>query len=85
MRRSKWKGNFIDNAIFKLKTKINKKEKKAKLKIWSRRSVIPKFLIGTTVMVHNGQEFKNLDIDLKKVGYKFGEFITTRKYTPKNK
>jgi ribosomal protein S19 len=52
MRRSKWKGNFIDNSILKLSIQ-NKKQ----LKIWSRRSVVPAFLIGATVLIYNGKEF----------------------------
>lgn len=80
MRRSKWKGNFIDNSISKL-TNLN--FKKNKLKIWSRRSVIPSFLIDKTVSIYNGKEFKKVKITREKVGYKFGEFCTTRKYKSK--
>ncbi len=78
MRRSKWKGNFIDNSIIKLSTQ-NKKQ----LKVWSRSSVIPAFLIGATVLIYNGKEFKKIKITREKVGFKFGEFSTTRRYKSK--
>lgn len=78
MSRSKWKGPFIDNSIFK---RINNK----KLKIWSRSSVIPYFLLGETVLVHNGREFKKVIITREKIGYKFGEFSFTRKHVSKMK
>lgn len=81
MRRSKWKGNYIDNSILKL-SKLNQNKKQ--LKIWSRRSVIPAFLIGANVLIYNGKEFKKLKITREKVGFKFGEFCTTRKYKSKH-
>ncbi len=78
MRRSKWKGNFIDSSVIKLSNQ-NKKQ----LKVWSRRSVIPAFLIGTTVLIYSGKEFKKVKITREKVGFKFGEFCTTRRYKSK--
>ncbi len=80
MSRSKWKGNFIDQAI--LKTTQNSKKQ---IKVWSRRSVIPSFLVGSTVLVYNGKEFKKIIITREKVGFKFGEFCTTRRYKSKSK
>jgi ribosomal protein S19 len=80
MSRSKWKGNFIDLAI--LRTKNNPKKQ---VKLWSRRSVIPSFLLGSTVLVYNGKEFKKILITREKIGFKFGEFCTTRRYKSKFK
>ena len=80
MRRSKWKGNYIDNSILKLSSLTKKKRQ---LKVWSRRSVIPAFLIGATVQIHNGKEFKKVQITRDKIGFKFGEYCTTRKYKSK--
>ncbi len=87
MSRSKWKFHYIHNSILRLvniventnvKTKTNLKSRKIK-KIWSRSSTIPSFLLGATVWVHNGKEFKKVLITEDKIGYKFGEFSTTRK------
>ena len=80
MSRSKWKGNFIDQSVLK-----TKQENKKQIKIWSRRSVIPGFLMNSTVLVYNGKEFKKVVITREKVGFKFGEFCTTRRYKSKSK
>ena len=77
MTRALWKGPFIDPMFFK--------QKKIKSKIWCRSSVIPSFLIGETVFVHNGREFKRIFINREKIGFKFGEFSMTRKYQKKIK
>ena len=67
MTRSLWKGLFLVDSFLK-------GSKKNHSKIWSRKSVIPSFLIGQTVLVHNGK-FKKLLITREKVGFKFGEFV----------
>ena len=75
MGRSSWKGPFVDSYILRrTKRKLNN------LKIWSRNSVIPESLLGKTVLVHNGKDFKNVVITREKLGFKFGEFSFTRKY-----
>ncbi len=78
MSRSIWKGPFLDSSFFKNTLPPS-------IKIWSRGSSIPAFLIGQTVLVHNGKEFKTLGITREKVGFKFGEFIVTRTFTNKYK
>ena len=78
MSRSIWKGPFLDVSI-------RRKSNITKLKIWSRASVIPAFLIGENILIHNGKEFKKVLITREKVGYKFGEFSFTRKYVSRIK
>lgn len=77
MSRSIWKKNFISNFLLKSPTKHKK--------IWARNSAIPSSLVGSYVLIHNGKEFKKVFINKEKVGYKFGEFSFTRKYTVKKK
>ncbi len=81
MSRSKWKGPFIHLKNLKKKmlaTKISK--------IWSRDTVILSSFVNHKFLVHSGKKFKTLLITREKVGYKFGEFCTTRaKYFHKNK
>ncbi len=84
MSRSKWKFHYIHNSILRLSNILdfdfNNHQKIRKMKkIWSRSSTIPSFLLGATVWVHNGKEFKKVLITEDKIGYKFGEFSTTRK------
>jgi small subunit ribosomal protein S19 len=81
MSRSNWKGPYLSSVLLK---KFDKQKLK-NIKIWSRSSVIPEFLIGHTVSIHNGKEFKNLTVTREKVGFKFGEFSQTRKFTKKKK
>jgi len=81
MSRSVWKGPHIENCILRTVNNV----KKGPIKIWSRSSVIPGSLVGKTVLVYNGKEFKNVPIVREKVGFKFGDFCTTRIYTSKKK
>lgn len=78
MSRSKWKGSFIDKSILKLE-----KKSLSYIKIRSRSSVIPEFLVGKTVHVYNGKDYKKLQVTRECVGYKFGDFSFTRKFTSK--
>lgn len=76
MSRSKWKGKFVQRSILKKVNNFN---------IWSRNSTITANFIGKTVQVYTGKEFKKIFITRSKIGYKFGHFIFTRKYTQKYK
>ena len=71
MSRSKWKGIYC--SIKKYSNYQNNK-----IKIWSRNSSIPSFLINKNVYVYNGKLFKKVLITKEKLGYKFGEFVFTR-------
>jgi len=79
MSRSQWKGPFLDKNLFIPSLKSNT------LTVWSRNSIITANWIGSTVHIHNGKEFKRVQITREKVGYKFGEFSITRKHTKKQK
>jgi len=80
MSKSNWKLNFIDPYL--LSTKFKKEQKKI---IWSRNSTIPSFLIGQAVFIYNGIQMIKVHITREKVGFKFGEFAPTRKFTRKVK
>ena len=78
MKRSIWKGNYVDKYI--LSSKFKNLTKKI---IWSRSSTITENLIGKAVFIHNGKSFVKSYITRSKVGFKFGEFAYTRKFTKK--
>jgi len=87
MSRSKWKGLNFDirlyNSLFEV-VGIDKegiKKSNWNHKIWSRESSIPASLIGKSVYVYNGKVFKRFIVSREKVGYKFGDFSFSRKYT----
>ena len=73
MSRSIWKGVFLKRFLLK----------KMPHKVWSRNCSIPFNCVGQKILVHNGKEFKKIFITREKVGYKFGEFVFTRKFTKK--
>jgi small subunit ribosomal protein S19 len=73
MSRSIWKGFFFKKFLLK----------KTPHKIWSRSCSIPFHCVGKKVLVYNGKEFKKIFVTREKVGYKFGEFAFTRKFTRK--
>ena len=52
-----------------------------KHKVWSRAFVIPKTFVGISFQVHNGTKFQDILITEEIVGYRFGEFVPTRKVT----
>lgn len=79
MSRAIWKGPFIDKFLLN-ESFLNKTPK-----IWSRRSIILSNLIGKAVLIHNGNTFKRILITREKVGFKFGEFCSTRTFIPKVK
>lgn len=72
MSRSKWKFKCIPTTF-----------KKFKSKIWDRDLIIQNQLVGKNFSVYNGSQFFKFKVDYSKVGYKFGEFIYTRKYVKK--
>lgn len=83
MSRSFWKGPFIDKGVLMLLS--SPKKGGGSLKIFSRRSVIPSALVGYKVAIHNGRTFKRLHVLSEHVGFKFGEFSSTRKFMGKQK
>lgn len=81
MGRARWKGFYIHPCFLKKKKITN-----STISVWSRTSTIISAFVGYKFLVHSGKIFKKLFITREKIGYKFGEFCTTRcKYFHKNK
>lgn len=78
MPRSNWKPKHISNCLLKAKIQDQKT-----IYVWSRSSTIPESLNGKIVFVHNGKEFKKVYIRRSRIGFKFGEFALTKKFTQK--
>lgn len=70
MSRSKNKSPFF---------KINLFQEKKKIKIYNKNLTILPEYINYFVNIYNGKTFINIKIKEKMVGFKFGEFINTRK------
>lgn len=77
MSRSKWKGPIIVNTFLSLK--VQKKKN-----ISFRAGIILPAFTSKTFNVHNGLFFHPLKVTNSIIGFRFGEFVTTRKkYTHK--
>jgi ribosomal protein S19 len=70
MSRSKYKGPFF---------KVNLIKKKKWMKITNKNLTILPEYSNYSVSIYNGKIFINLEINDKMIGFKFGEFINTRK------
>lgn len=77
MNRSKWKGSFLSAFLIKKESRI--------CRVWTRNSVIPVKLVGLHVSIYDGQVFRRVLITREKIGFKFGDFVSTRKYALKSK
>ena len=78
MNRVKWKGPYIKTDLLK-KIKNYKLVSRNNIKTISKNStILPKF-IGLTLRIYNGKTFTIVKIIDEMVGYKLGEFVSTRK------
>jgi ribosomal protein S19 len=73
MSRSSWKKPVIMNENLK------RSRSKKRLKITKRNFIISPYYLNRKVCIYNGKVFVNVFIDKKKIGYKFGEFVYSRK------
>jgi len=76
MSRSKWKGPYIELKNSELTSNSSKKSSLL-LKVTRNTEVVPRF-IGSSFLVHNGRNWVEIAISPEMIGYKFGEFVTTR-------
>jgi len=80
MPRSVKKGPFVDDHLENKVARLNRDNRKAAIKTWSRRSTIMPDFIGHTLMVHNGRKFVPVFVTDNMVGHKLGEFAPTRTF-----
>jgi small subunit ribosomal protein S19 len=78
--RSLKKGPYIDTSLLKWISKAQEGSGDKVIKTWSRRSTITPELVGLTIAVHNGKKFIPVFITEDMVGYKLGEFASTRTF-----
>jgi small subunit ribosomal protein S19 len=80
MSRSLWKGPFTQGLILKqVKSAIKNKKNYKAIRIFSRNSVIFPSFVGLQFEIYNGFKFVNLEVKENMIGFKFGEFVFTRK------
>jgi len=80
MPRSIKKGPFVDLHLQKKVDAAIVQGGRARLKTWSRRSMVIPEMVGMTIAVHNGREHIPLVISENMVGHKLGEFAPTRMF-----
>lgn len=80
MSRSIKKGPFVQEALMKKITEMNKKGEKKVVKTWSRSSTIFPQMVGHTIAVHDGRKHVPVYITEDMVGHKLGEFAVTRTF-----
>lgn len=80
MSRSSKKEPFCDAKLLKKVEMLNNSGEKAVLKTWSRASTIFPQMIGHTIAVHNGRKHVPIFVTENMVGYKLGEFASTRTF-----
>jgi small subunit ribosomal protein S19 len=77
MTRSSWKNPFSQSQIFK-SIYLNRNSEKP-IKVWTRNSVIFPLFVGKILSVYNGKKFVNVQISQEMIGFKLGEFVSTRR------
>lgn len=80
MGRSLKKAPFVQPALFKRVTELNKTGEKKVLKTWSRSSTIFPEFVGHTFAVHDGRKHIPVYVTEDMVGHKLGEFAPTRTF-----
>lgn len=97
MTRSKWKGPYFNETIFRSTNLVAKKlidekylSKNNRYFIWNRNSSIPSFFVTKRVAVYTGKRFHSFIVKRDMIDHKFGEFAATkmtskRIHTYKNK
>lgn len=76
MSRSKWKGPSLDkNSIQNLQ---DSETLHTSLKVTRSSKILPKFL-KKTFEIHNGKQLNEVLVSEDMIGYRFGEFVATRK------
>jgi small subunit ribosomal protein S19 len=80
LSRSLKKGPFVQEALLKKITEMNKKGEKKVIKTWSRSSTIFPQMVGHTIAVHDGRKHVPVYLTEDMVGHKLGEFVLTRTF-----
>lgn len=80
MPRSVKKGPYVEESLLKKLNRMISSGHKQPLKTWSRRSTIVPDFVGYTIAVYDGRKHVPLYITENMVGYKFGDFVSTRTF-----
>lgn len=81
MGKSNWRLKFVSKSVISriFKESIGIQLKKKKSIIFNKKSTITRSLKDNIFFIHKGLNFRELKINYYHIGFKFGEFILTRK------
>ena len=80
MTRSRKKGPYVDEKLFRKVMKQRETSSTEPVKTWARAcTIVPEF-VGYTFAVHNGKVFNRVLVTEDMVGHKLGEFSPTRTF-----
>nr|YP_740721.1 ribosomal protein S19 [Tetrahymena malaccensis]ABI51630.1 ribosomal protein S19 [Tetrahymena malaccensis] len=81
MGKSNWRLKYISKSIISkiVKESVGIKIKKKISVIMNKSSTIPTSLKDNVFFIHKGLKYRELKIKDYHIGFKFGEFILTRK------
>lgn len=81
MGKSNWRLKYISKSTMTriFKESLGIKIKKKISAIMNKSSTIPLSLKDNTFFIHKGMKYRELKLKYYHVGFKFGEFILTRK------
>ena len=75
-----YKSQFVDLHLIDYVHKAVVEGGRARIKTWSRRSMVIPEMVGMTISIHNGREHVPILISENMVGHKLGEFAPTRTF-----
>lgn len=81
MGRSNWRLKYISKSVlFKIiQESVGVKLEDKLAIITDKSSTIPESLIGNIVFIHRGNRLRKFKLSQRHIGFKFGEFILTRR------
>ena len=78
MVRSKKKGPWVDEKLYRKVQRQKEDGSREPIKTWARAcTIVPEF-VGHSFLVHNGKIFNRVFVTEDMVGHKLGEFSPTR-------
>ncbi|MBY7649357.1 MAG: 30S ribosomal protein S19 [Candidatus Liberibacter europaeus] len=78
MARSVWKGPFVAKYLLKKASKARDSNRRDVIPIWCRSCCIVPQFVGLTFGVYNGKKHVPVSVTEDMVGFKFGDFSSTR-------
>lgn len=80
MPRSIKKGPYVQESLTKKLNRMIESGQRQPIKTWARSSTITPEFVGYTIAIHDGRKHVPVFITENMVGYKLGDFASTRTF-----